>query len=77
MQITISGKLPDVEDLPLKKYEIAGDRIELSYDSNYLSAAEIMGLLLKQTQVQEVQIVKPSLADVMLQVKGVGENEFY
>ena len=76
MQITISGKLPDVEDLPLKKYEIAGDRIQLSYDSNYLSAAEIMGLLLNQTQVQEVQIVKPSLADVMLQVKGVEEHEF-
>lgn len=75
MKLKIHGRLPDLEDLPLQKYKINNDTLYLSYDSNYLSAAEIMGLVIKQTQVAEVQVEKPNLTDIIMQLKGVGKDE--
>ena len=75
MQLRIEGRFPDLEDLPLKRYETENDMLRLSYDANVVSAAEIIGLILKQTQVKEIQMIKPNLTDIIMQLKGEGEDE--
>ncbi|MBQ6786865.1 MAG: ATP-binding cassette domain-containing protein [Lachnospiraceae bacterium] len=75
MQLKLDGKIPDLEDLPLKKYEAEQDMLRLFYDANLVSAAEIIGLILKQTQVKEIQVIKPNLTDMIMQLKGVKEDE--
>lgn len=74
MELKLAGKLPDLEDLPLKVYEIWENKLRLFYDSNFLSAAEILGVILAQTQVMEVNIIKPDLADIVMTIQKEPEN---
>jgi len=81
MRVRIGGKLPDMEDLPLKSYRIEEDEVTLVYDSNYITAAEILEVVLRQTSVKEVSIRKPGLEDVIMEIKrkvtGGWKNELY
>lgn len=76
MSLKIEGRLPDLEDLPLKKYSISGNAISLSYNSNHITAAEILRTVMRQTAVLEVGIKKPDLEHVISQLRG-SKNEFY
>lgn len=76
MSLKIEGRLPDLEDLPLKKYSISGSAISLSYNSNHVTAAEILRTIMGQTAVSEVGIKKPDLEAVISQLRG-NKNEFY
>ena len=67
MRVKISGRLPDLEDLPVQRFSIDGDLLTLEYDSNHVTAAEITGLLLKQTEILELSIKKPDLEQLILQ----------
>ena len=75
MRMKLIGELPDLEDLPLREYCICGNELQLSYDSNYLPAAEILSLILKQTRVAEVSVTKPDLADIILQIKEAQDTQ--
>lgn len=76
ISLKIGGRIPDLEDLPLKKYSISGSTISLSYNSNHITAAEILRTVMRQTAVSEVSIKKPDLEDVISQLRG-SKNEFY
>ena len=67
MTVVFDGRLPDMEDLPLKHCLLEGNRLTLSYNSNHVSAAEILTRLLGQTVILEVKIQKPTLEDVRLE----------
>lgn len=68
MTLKIVGKFPDFEDLPLKHFCIEGDMLTLSYDSRHISAAEILQLILKQTEIAEVKIRKTNLEKILVQL---------
>ncbi|MGN1120174.1 MAG: ATP-binding cassette domain-containing protein [Oscillospiraceae bacterium] len=70
MTLKFSGNIPDFEDLPLKKYSVQGDTLTLSYNSNHITAAEILKLILRQTAVTEVSVRKPDLESIIAQLKG-------
>ena len=72
MRVKICGNIPDFEDLPLKKYFVQGDILTLSYNSNHITSAEILKLILRQTSVSEVSIRKPSLESIISQLKKGG-----
>lgn len=72
MTIKFGGNIPDLEDLPLKKYSVSGDTLTLSYNSNHITSAEILKLILRQTTVSEVSIRKPSLESIISQLKKGG-----
>lgn len=76
MRLKLSGRLPDMEDLPLKQYVVAGEEVTLYYNSNYITAAEILENVLRQTSVGEITIKKPELTEVIRKIEqGVkGEN---
>lgn len=69
MRLKISGRLPDMEDLPVANYVLVDEELVLSYNSNFVTASEILELLLKQTSVREVSIQKPDLAEVIFAIK--------
>lgn len=76
MSLKTKGKLPDFEDLPLKKYSVNGNVVSLSYNSNHVTAAEILRTVTSQTDLWEVSIKKPDLEDVISQLRG-NKDEFY
>ena len=69
MSLKIAGNLPDLEDLPLKKYSINGSEISLSYNSNHITAAEILRTVMRQSDVLEISIKKPDLECIISQLK--------
>ncbi len=75
IELTISEGFPDLEDLPLQKYEIEGKQLRICYNINHLSAAEILNVILQQTGVEEVIVKRPELADIILKIKGEERNE--
>lgn len=78
MRLKVAGEIPDMEDLPLKSYVVENEELVLSYDSNHITASEILEVLLKQVSIREVSIQKPDLTDVIFAVKdGRIANEFY
>ena len=68
MCFELDGKIPDFQDLPIMKYTLDGVKVSLSYNANYVTAAEILELILSQTVVKEVKIHKSDLPDVMIQM---------
>lgn len=75
MTITFCGKLPDFEDLPLKSYSLRGNSITLSYNTNHITSAEILKLILRQTAVTEVSIRKPDLESIVSCLKSGKEKQ--
>ena len=69
MSLKIEGRLPDLEDMPLKKYSIENNALFLSYNSNSITAAEILRTITNQTKLSGVSIKKPNLEDVISQLR--------
>lgn len=66
MEIAFCGMLPDMEDLPLIRYRIEQNRLKFRYDENVISALEIIRHVAAQTEVTQMNIVRPGLEDVIL-----------
>ena len=66
MEIAFCGMLPDMEDLPLSRYGIEHNRMKFRYDENVISALEIINHVAAQTEVTQMNIVRPGLEDVIL-----------
>lgn len=71
MTVNFSGRVPDLDDLPLRKYSLEGNSIKLEYNSNHITAAEITALILKQTEITGLGIHKPDLEELIMQIRGV------
>ena len=69
IRIKLGGRLPDLEDLPIDKYSIQGNLLTLSYNSNHITAAEILKTVLRQTDISEAKIIKPDLDSVISRLK--------
>lgn len=69
MTVNVNGQLPNLEDLPLKHYSVEGSVLTMSYDSNHITSAEILRLILSQTGVSGVNIRKPNLESIITQLK--------
>ncbi|MDE5892281.1 MAG: ABC transporter ATP-binding protein [Acetatifactor sp.] len=65
MEISFSGKLPDLEDLPLDHYSLHQNKLKLTYNSNYVTSAELLRHILTQTTVTAVTTKKSGLSDAI------------
>lgn len=72
--VRLSGRLPDLEDLPLDSYTLDGDILKLRFRPAYITAAEILKLLLRQTDLKSVDIHRAGLEDVLSLVEGEGDG---
>ncbi len=70
MTVHFSGRVPDLDDLPLRKYSLEGNSLKLEYNSNHITAAQITALILKQTEITGIGIHKPDLEELTIQAGG-------
>ena len=77
IELQFEGTIPDMEDLPLLRYSMEQNILKLEYNSNHISAAEIMQRILEQTTIVRVNIIRQNLADVILRRKEKSKNELY
>ena len=66
MTVTFDGPLPNIDDLPIVKYRMSGNTVSYDYNSRYISASEVLEVLMKQTKVLDVKIDKPNLEQIIL-----------
>ncbi|MDO5336404.1 MAG: ABC transporter ATP-binding protein [Eubacteriales bacterium] len=77
MELMFLGRLPDMEDLPLLRYRMEGNHLMLSYDSNIISAAELITHLMEQTTIIQMHIQRPQLQDVIIKGGRSWNNELF
>lgn len=77
MEISFSGKIPDMEDLPLKSYSLNQDKLKLVYNSNYVTSAELLRHILAQTTVTAVTTRKSGLSDAVSRIEKGENHELY
>lgn len=69
MEISFSGKIPDMEDLPLKSYSLNQNKLKLTYNSNYVTSAELLRHILAQTTITAVNTHKSGLSDAVSRIE--------
>lgn len=69
MSVKCLGKLPNMQDLPVNSYTMDDLMVTVSYNTNYITASEIVRVLMQSTCVSEISIKKPSLEDVILAIE--------
>lgn len=77
IELQFKGGIPDMDDLPLIKYSIDDNILKLQYNSNHISAAEIVKKILDQTTISRIRTIRPELADVIIQRKENMKYESY
>ena len=77
MEISFSGKIPDMEDLPLKSYSLNQNKLKLTYNSNYITSAELFRHILAQTTVTAVNTHKSGLSDAVSRIEKGENHELY
>ncbi len=65
MEICFSGNLPDLEDLPLAHCSLEQNKLKLTYNSNFVTSAELLRHILAQTTVTAVTTHKSGLSDAI------------
>ena len=77
MEISFSGKMPDLEDLPLRHYSLYQNKLKLTYNSNYVTSAELLRHILTQTTVIAVTTHKAGLSDAVSRIEKGEKHELY
>ncbi len=78
--VTFQGNFPDLQDLPYIRYHREGQQMILTYNHNYVTAAELIKRMLETSQIKEVSVITPKLSDVVVQISsgnGGDTSEFY
>lgn len=77
LEICFSGELPDLEDLPLKQYSLHQNNLKLTYNSNYVTSAELLRHILAQTTITAVTTKKAGLSDAINKIEKGENHESY
>lgn len=65
LEVEVIGKLPDLSDLPVKRYQYHNQFLTIDYDGNCLSTKAIMRHILEQTQIGSVKTKQGGLEEAM------------
>lgn len=65
MAVTFTDRFPDMQDIPFGCYELEDCRLNIRYNSNYVTAAEILQTMLETCKISEIFMEKPTLGDVI------------
>ena len=69
MTVVFDGPIPSIDDLPIVRYKIEGNTASYDYNSKYITAAELINVLMKQTRILDVKIKKPDLEEIIINMK--------
>lgn len=65
LELEVDGRIPDLSDLPVKRYQYQNQFLTIDYDSNCLSTKVIMRHILEQTQIKSVKTHQGGLEEAM------------
>ena len=57
--------MPDLGDIPFEKYTIEKDLLTITFSSNYITSAEIIRQIMRQTTIVEFVIKEADLGGVI------------
>ncbi|MBO6165265.1 MAG: ABC transporter ATP-binding protein [Eubacterium sp.] len=78
LTITYEGAIPNIDDLPIVRYRMEGKQISYDYNSRYITASELMEVLMAQTEITDIKIKKPDLEQIVISImKSEEKDEFY
>lgn len=72
LKISYRCGIPDLQDLPIQSYFIENQTISILYNTNKVTAAEIVQVLLGSICIVELSVKKPSLDEVIAVSMGKG-----
>lgn len=64
IEILFEGRIPDMEDLPVLRYDIETNALHLSYNANHITGAEIIRRILEQTNIVRINVERQGLTEV-------------
>ena len=70
MQLKIEGELPDFEDIPLEKYVVEKDEIQILYDKQKIETTQVIQHVLEKTKIKDVQLYEPDLESTIKKILG-------
>lgn len=65
MEISFAEKIPDMQDLPFVRYELEDLQMQISYNANHVTAAELVQTLMQSGEIREITMSHPTLEDVI------------
>lgn len=68
LKIKYIGKIPDFEDLPVEKYIITGNGMDIVFDRNKITAAEIINRIKSGLNIVDIQCVPSNLESTVRQI---------
>lgn len=73
LKIRYKNGIPDLRDLPIQQYVIENQTITISYNTQHVTAAEIVHVLLGSICILELSVKKPRLEEVIAVSMGKDE----
>ena len=78
LTVSFDGAVPNIDDLPIVRYRLEGNTISYDYNSRYISASEVLEVIMKQTRITDIKIKKPDLEQIIISMqKSEEKDEFY
>lgn len=67
--LELSGdKLPDFDDMPIKKYKISKNRIEIVYSKKIINPSVIINQLMQRCVIKDVKLKDMTLSDIVTKI---------
>lgn len=65
LSVEFLGEFPDFEDLPLERYEIRKNKLEIIFDAKKISVAVLIKQLTQKIKIINVELEEPRLEDII------------
>lgn len=70
MEVRISGKIPDFEDLPLQKYSMVTDKVIIDYDIHKIETPRLLEHLMEKCKIEDIRLFEPDLEETIKRIYG-------
>jgi len=76
LELRIEGRnLPDLQDLPIYKYVMDGEKLLVYYDKKSINTSTLLTHIIKQCNVKQIQIHEPALEDIIKKIYEMREQK--
>lgn len=59
------GKIPDFQDLPIKKYTLHNNELFVYYENNAINSPTLINHIISQCTIKDIKIIEPDLEDII------------
>ena len=70
ISVEFDEKIPDLQDLPIVKYEIENHRMKAWHNSDIVSAKEITAFIVSRYRIKDLLIHKPTIEEMIKSIYG-------